>query len=437
MLRTTLGYAATALIALFLALGAGSAAAQCVGDCDGDNTVEPGEIRDAVQIALLELPPSACTAYSGTIEVDDLVDAVINAIGACPEATPTVTSTVTPTATITPTPTRTNTPGGVSNAVAGGAAVIAKSLGGIPSLVTAIVTGLTKGTPSEPVDGQGSAAGACPLGGTATRDCTPQNPGAQLALGLSSCAVAVPGGTQTFNTMNGPITLASGAPATCPMGVSLVPINALADVRSLVTDMNDELQLDSRAQLAAIVIPSFDFSKPACASITGAQLTVTGLLSSSIPGGSGASLNLLQTGVVLAISAFNADCVPVQYTLTFNGHAQVRDTSTQESAEVTFSSFVVRVNATSVPTTLDLEGGLNFDCINGNIVLDTTTPLTSIPGSLCPTSGVIQITSPEGPGTITYASDGSVQVDNDNDGTTDDTFDSCIDPMLQLCPDQP
>src|SRR6185295_4140041 len=156
-----------------------------------------------------------------------------------------------------------------------------------------------------------------------------------------------------------------------------------------------------------------------------------------IPGDGGAILTMLQTGVVLAISSFNSDCVPVQYTLTFNGHAQVRDTSTQEVADVTFSSFVVRVNATATPTTLELDAGLNFDCIAGNIVLDNTTPLTAIPGALCPTGGVIKITSPEGPGTITYASDGSVQVDNDNDGTTDDTFDSCIDPMLQLCPAQP
>jgi hypothetical protein len=435
MLQGSRGVAAV-VSALFLSLSVARAEAQCVGDCDGNGFVQPPELRDAVQIALLELPATACTAYSGSIEVDDLVDAVIHAIGGCPTPTPSPSPTITPTSTITPTPVNTNTPGGVSNAVAGGAAVVAKSLGGIPSLVTAIVTGLTKGTAADLDPGEGSAAGACPLGGSATRVCTtPGTGGAQLALSLSTCAVSVPDGSLTFNTFSA-INLVSGAPASCPTGVFPgTNINATADVTGAVRNLADELQLNTRATLSAIVLPTIPFPLVSCV-VTGAQLTVTGSLVSALPNGAGgAILELLQTGVTLAISSFNADCVPVQYTLTFNGPAKVSDTTAPtDKADVTFSSFVVRVNATGNPTTLEMDGGLNFGCANGAIVLDTVTPLASIPGSICPTGGLIQITTPEGPGAIEYQSDGSVQVDIDNDGTFDNTFPSCIDPMLQLCP---
>ena len=81
-----------------------------------------------------------------------------------------------------------------------------------------------------------------------------------------------------------------------------------------------------------------------------------------------------------------------------------------------------------------MNGGLDFDCIAGSIVLDTVLPLSSIPGALCPTGGKIQVTSPEGVSSIVYHDDGSIDVDVDNNGSADNTFSSCIDPMLVLCP---
>lgn len=423
---------------VLLLLVAGSAPAvlaQCIGDCDGNGHVNAGEVATGVGIALLELPPSACSSYGSTVEVDDLVDAVNEIIHGC-LPTPTPTATLTPTITSTPLPTK--TPGGVPNAVAGGAAVVAKSMGGIPSLVTAIVTGLTKGGSGAgaALPPGGGAAGACPQGGSATRTCTtPAGGGAQLDLMLSMCAVSVPDGTLTFNTTLAPITLLSTAPAACPSGVSpFVPINATADVSGIVRDPAQNILLSSRATLTAVVNAQIPFPVPVCV-VSGAQLTVTGPLSSAIPNDGNAVLNFLQTNVSLAITSFNGDCVPVDYTLTFNGHAQVRDTS-METAPVTFDDLVVHVNATGSPTTLEMDGGLNFDCIDGAITLDTTTPLTAVPGQICPTGGQIHITSPEGPSAIRYLADGAVEVDVNNDSVFEKMFDSCSDPMLRLCPQQ-
>lgn len=423
------------VLLLLLAGPAAVVEAQCIGDCDGNGHVSPAEVATGVEIALAD-PAATCAAFGTDVQVDDLVDAVNRLIDGCP-ATPTPSQTPTPT--ITPSPLPTKTPGGVSNAVAGGAAVIAKSMGGIPSLVTAIVTGLTKGGSGSgaALPPGGGAAGACPQGGEATRTCTtPATGGAQLDLSLNMCAVAVPDGTLTFNTTFSPITLVSSAPAACPSGVSpFVPINATADVTGITRDPQQNILLSSRATLTAVVTAQIPFPLTVCV-VSGAQLAVTGSLSSAIPTGGGAILSFLQTDVNLAITSFSNDCVPVDYTLTFNGPAQVRDTTTSETAPVTFHDLVVHVNATGSPTILEMDGGLDFDCIEGSITLDTTTALSAIPGQLCPTGGVIGITSPEGPSAIRYNADGSVDVDVNNDGIFENMFESCIDPMLQLCPQQ-
>jgi hypothetical protein len=416
------------------------AAAQCVGDCDGDGQVSATEITTGVDIALLRQPPSSCTAFSPPVEIDQLVLAVDNRLTGC-AATPTPSPSATESGTPSPTPTATssagptNTPGGVPNAVAGGAAVVAKSLGGIPSLVTAIVTGLTYGNDAA---AQGSAAGACPEGGTAQRTCTtPTGGGAQLSIALASCAVSVPDGTLTFNTPQSPITLTSQSPAACPLGVSpFAPIEAVGDVTAVVRDSEQNVTLSTRATLTAVVEPQIPVPPPVCV-LNGADLIVTGTLTAAIPGNGGTILTLTQTSIELVIQSRNIDCVPVQYTLTFDGAGAVRDTGSNEMAAIRFDDFVVRVDARTTPTLLDMDGGLNFDCVAGDIVLDTVTSLTSVAGQLCPAGGRINITSPEGPSVIQYLSDGSVQVDVTGDGTFDTTFDSCVDPMLALCPQQP
>jgi hypothetical protein len=407
-----------------LAASATTARAQCLGDCDGSGGVSTSEVVLGVEIAVLAEPPSACAAYGGIPEVDDLVTAVNNDTCPAPTGTPTATPTVTPTATVT------NTPGAAPIAVAGGAAVVAKSLSAIPSLVSAIVTGLVSGTPPE--EGQGGAAGMCPLGGEATRVCSAITGAAHLDIALASCGVATPDGSLVLNTFT-PLTL-DFLGANCSNLIALT-IQATANVRGRYLDSQATPLLDTSAILAASVMPITTFPQPACR-ITGATLDVTGLLSSTIPNGGGSAvINFMQTTVNLTNIVFNASCLPVQYNLTFNGPAEVRDVSTGEFAHVVFNNLLVRVNSTAVPTTLEIEGGVQFDCIQGNILLDTVAPLLANPGSLCPTGGEIDISSIEGMSKVVYMASGQVDVDVDDDGDVDHTFSSCSDPNLQLCPE--
>ncbi|MFN8640848.1 MAG: hypothetical protein U0802_04005 [Candidatus Binatia bacterium] len=96
---------ACALLGVALLVGTGgAAAAQCVGDCNGDGMVAINELITGVNIALGEQPVSACQAFAngqGEVTIAQLILGVNNALYGCP-ATPTPTDTQAPTPTATP-----------------------------------------------------------------------------------------------------------------------------------------------------------------------------------------------------------------------------------------------------------------------------------------------------------------------------------------------
>ena len=87
--------------------GVADARAQsCLGDCDGDNTVEINELILGVNISLGNQPISVCPAFGGLpVSISDLIRAVLNSLEGCPPLpTPTITPTEEPTATATDVP---------------------------------------------------------------------------------------------------------------------------------------------------------------------------------------------------------------------------------------------------------------------------------------------------------------------------------------------
>ena len=83
----------------------GSAAGQCVGDCDGDEAVGISELVRCVRIALGDFDTSSCLACDanadGDVRISDLVTAVSHALCDCQTCAPA--PTVAPSATPTPT----------------------------------------------------------------------------------------------------------------------------------------------------------------------------------------------------------------------------------------------------------------------------------------------------------------------------------------------
>jgi predicted esterase len=76
-------------------------AQHCVGDCDGDGTVQVNELLEMVNVALGNSAVAVCTAgdvnSDGTITVDEILAAVGNALNGCPVPTATPAPTEVPT----------------------------------------------------------------------------------------------------------------------------------------------------------------------------------------------------------------------------------------------------------------------------------------------------------------------------------------------------
>ena len=64
--------------------------ASCVGDCNGDGSVEINELIIGVVIALSSAPPTACPAFdrdgNGAVGIDELTAAVNNSLNGCADA---------------------------------------------------------------------------------------------------------------------------------------------------------------------------------------------------------------------------------------------------------------------------------------------------------------------------------------------------------------
>src|SRR5215475_3448314 len=77
-----------AVTALVLVLTGAPARAQCVGDCNGNGSVEINELIIGVNIALGNLPVSQCPSFdcdnTGTVPINCLIQGVNNALNGCP-----------------------------------------------------------------------------------------------------------------------------------------------------------------------------------------------------------------------------------------------------------------------------------------------------------------------------------------------------------------
>ena len=373
--------------------------------------------------------------------------------------TATPTETAVPTATATPpntaTPTETAIPPGES--LAGRAALLSSGLGGIQSLIAAVVTaatndgasatlvhGVEQGLPP-PIDEDD-----CPISGTTTQSCTEMGSGAtntiSLVLGANECVAPGPlGGSGEFD---GSISIDTFAN---PFGINnCSPILFLSGAYD-VPDLTVVLR-NAAMELAITVSANLDGN----VSITGANaqclvgalnLTVNGTLSSLLPDGTGVEVQFLNTGVVMNNITYNADCVPLVYTLTFNGNAiftplqgalleasaplGAGGAPADEQFSVTFSNFVLKQNATTSPVIVEMDGNVTSTCFGGLVTLDTLTPIAIAAGQLCPNTGEIGVTGGGQMATIEYT-DGMVAVTPDGGQTT--VYPSCLSPALLMCP---
>lgn len=350
-------------------------------------------------------------------------------IGA-PTSTATATiATRTTTATRTPTapPTSTTTPDDSAEArgVAGNIPLIANGLSTIPSVLTAVISGLQYGTDVEGFGG-GSAAGACPLGGQAKRSCPSIS---TVQYDLVDCALSTPTGSLVAN---GTVKLATAG--FCP-NLLLPPYQATVNVRADYKNSGGVTRQTVFADVAGPVVPVPGGS----CKITGATLTLTGNLSNVFDGGAAVTMGLNATSIGATVNTFGTGCVPRVYTLELDGAASVTQNPGGEgsaAADVTaslfFTDFLIRTDASAPTTQTRLDGTFASDCFSNPATLETKTPLAQNLGVPCPSAGAIVVTRSEAKFQLLY-SGGAVSVDENLDGVGDVNYPSCLDATLLAC----
>ena len=396
------------------------AAGPCVGDCNGDRVVVISELITGVNIALGEQPVGNCPAFdpsgSGAVEINELILGVTNALQGCPAgptATPTATGGV-PTATrtgTTPSPSPTSGPLNQLRPVAGASTALVNGVSAVAGVVTAVISGIELSGASFvlPADGEiGGPAGACPLGGTATR----VGSFPFVTVTLTNCALATADGSVTFNGT---------------AQLQLTSVSATVDIQYRV---GAAAGLHITAAVSGTLTPTLG---GACF-LTAATLAVSsGDIAVDDPAARQLTMALDGNTIGVDNLTFTADCLPTRYRLTFNGPLAFGSGSAGPIA-ATATDLAADVDARSAPANEVIAGALSSTCFGGPVTLATETALVLTNSAVCPTAGGLLATVPA-PRTdaIAFRGGGAVDIDAGDDGTIDQSLASCVDPSLFAC----
>ena len=356
-----------------------------------------------------------------------------------PTASPTASRTPTPSATHTATavPTATSASGPPPAALAGTAVQLATGMSAIPAVITALVGGIEFGDalvfdPAAQTSGVGGPAGACPLGGSASRSCSAGGGGGTLAIDFDGCRVATASGSVTIDPLppaDPAISLLGGF---CIANLPLPPWTATIGLSASFRNPLNMPLLTATADLTGTISPALDLASSCRA--TGATLALTGTIRSQFADGSAVAVTFADTAVLVTVMQFNADCVPVRYRMTFNGPATLAVESAagltsgaagDDPVDVVFDDFVVEQNASGSPTQTSLSGDVMVPCAAATLGFGTTQTLAQLVGAPCPHAGILRITAGQAVTNVIYQPTFAVGIDVDDDGFTDTQLDSC------------
>jgi hypothetical protein len=378
-----------------------------------------------------------------------------------PTPTVTVTSTASATPTGTPTKTPTQTPIPVGELVAGHAAIVSAGLGSVQSLIAAVVaqatnTGATLSEVSSPLDVgvdevQVTDLNTCSVSGTSERTCTEMGAGLSksidLLLDANNCIVGgATGGTAEFN---GKIRVESspGPVGDCSPLAFLSGSYHVGDQEApggpvpLDVIFRNNLMQQTLGVSALLSGTVGILSASQSCLIGSLNLTLEGNLTSQLADGSSIDLSFFDTGVVIDMITYNADCVPLSYRLKFNGLASFSVTPPAPAVAVTngevsipgfnvqFTNFFLTQHIASGSVTTEMSGQMSSDCFGGLVGVTTMQSVVVASGDVCPNAGQLNLTSAAGPATVTYQ-DSQVTVAQ---GGSETVFPSCLSPELVTC----
>jgi hypothetical protein len=170
-------------------------------------------------------------------------------------------------------------------------------------------------------------------------------------------------------------------------------------------------------------------------SVDSLDATLDGSVTLAFMSGPMATLSLQQLEVALTVNQYEPlPCVPTDYTLLVGGHAGIGlDVGGQNglSLDADFNQFTMNAHVASGAMMVGFDGAIDAICFGKDRIANLVTldALVFPTAELCPTAGNLKVL---GNGQFFYPS-GGLEIDDDLDGDIEDTFQSCVSPMLFGC----
>jgi hypothetical protein len=413
----------------------------CVGDCGHDGVVGVDDLVLGVQIALGRLPLSACPEFDvlpdGRVTIDELTQSIKAARDGCTPAG--VTPTAPPPGSFTPTATPTFQPPtpvpdapSVARRAAGTIQTASQMLLTLPPLLSLFFVSAD----GAGADGAGAGPGVtvpCLNGGTLTIGCVQipfRNGKPTYTLTADRCLTDL--GDLTALLDGSATVIDETAGHRCLVDR---PTSASVTIPALSIEMVSAASTTTTTLTAVEGTIALSGSDPTCtydridARLTGTAHTVT-----ETPDGTPLTTTEAafdHTGLVLIVHAFADQCIANAYALTVNGRATF--TTDGQTLAATYTDFRLEVADATAEAQIDISGSLASECFGRTVRFNPEEPLR-VPGAgECPLSGAVRIDA-DGAHLIEFEAVGLVHINYGNDQTRDETFPTCADPRLFICP---
>jgi len=278
-------------------------------------------------------------------------------------------------------------------------------------VVAAVITGIELSGASAVApadDAVGGPAGACPLGGTATR----VGSFPFVTVTLSACALATAEGSVTFD------------------GTAMVQLTTVSvDIAMQFRDSGGGAGQHVTAELSGTLSPTLGGT----CFLTAAMLQVSsGEMVVSDPAGHQVSMGLAGTAIAVGNLTFDSHCLPTRYRLTFNGPVSFA-AGAAGPLNAALADLAVDVDARTAPATQEINGDMSSSCFGGTAGLSTATALVTSTSQVCPTAGRLLAGLMMRTDAIAFRAGGAVDLDTGNDGSIDQSLTSCVDSSLFTC----
>lgn len=337
------------------------------------------------------------------------------------------------------TPTPTAVVGGIPQRAAGMVATSSKTFLVIPDLLSLLLTRVAGG-----VGGSAMTNGdalviptpnptfACPGGGNVSVQLT-CFPGVTPVYSLTANNCTVNGGTGQTVTLNGSLVAVDNTDGhTCldkPTELSLT----IPSLTITATGPNGKTE----ATFTSVVATTSLSNPDANCGYKDIALTLTGTITVATKTGGGTTLSssaatFYDTNVTVSVNQYaTPQCMPLKYQMIVDGRVVVAANSTEFDG--TYSAYTLINDETSGSSRLDVAGDVTADCFGTTVNVATRNLLTLADGTSCPTTGDTPITADQ-TDLLSFTQAGGVTLDLGDNGGSDATFPSCLDPRLYLCP---